>query len=57
MTALHYAVEVGNSNVITYLIDHGAGVNNVTIVSYYHNIVYLYCQCALNDSNINDHIE
>ena len=42
-TALHEAAIVGNNNIITYLIDHGAGVNNVTTpVSYHYNIVY-YC--------------
>ena len=35
-TALHDAAEVGNNNAITYLIDHGAGVNDVTNVSYHY---------------------
>ena len=39
-TALHDAAAVGNNNIITYLIDHGAGVNDVTRVSYHYSIVY-----------------
>ena len=39
-TALHEAAKVGNNNIITYLIDHGAGVNDVNTVSYHYNIVY-----------------
>ena len=39
-TALHYAVMSGNYNVVDYLINHGARVNDVTSVSYYNNVSY-----------------
>ena len=38
MTALHIAAWKGSNKVITFLIDHGAGVNNIDKVSYHHNI-------------------
>ena len=34
-TALHYAAIYGKNNTLTYLINHGAGVDDVNIVSYY----------------------
>ena len=47
----------GNNNVITFLLDHGAGVNDVeTIVSNHTYSVHYYYWCALNDSNINIYI-
>ena len=54
MIALHYAVVNGSNKVITFLIDHGAGVNNIDNVSYHHNITIGVA--TLNDSNINDYI-
>ena len=45
-TALHYAAWGGSNNVITFLLYHGAGVNDVGEVSYHHNYVTairLYC--------------
>ena len=33
-TALHFAAIGGNYNVVDYLINHGARVNDVTSVSY-----------------------
>ena len=53
-TALHYAAWKGSNKVITFLIDHGAGVNAIDNVSYHHNITIGVA--TLNDSNINDYI-
>ena len=53
-TALHYAACKGGNKVITFLTDHGAGVNDVNKVSYHHNITIGVA--TLNDSNINDYI-
>ena len=53
-TALHYAAEKGSNKVITFLIDHGAEVNDLNLVSYHHNITIVVA--TLNDSNINDYI-
>ena len=33
MTALHVAVQLGHNNIVTYLVSHGARVNDVNIVS------------------------
>ena len=52
ITALHYAADAGSNKVITFLIDHGAGVNAIDEVSYHHNITIGVA--ILNDSNIND---
>ena len=53
-TALHHAAAVGNNNVITFLLDHGAGVNDVdTYVSNHNDIMcYYFWYALLNDSNI-----
>ena len=32
-TALHIAAEYGNNSIITYLLDHGAGINDQNTVS------------------------
>ena len=32
-TALHIAAEYGNNSIITYLLDHGAEINDQNIVS------------------------
>ena len=53
-TALHWAADEGSNKVITFLIDHGAGVNAINYVSYHHNITIGVA--TLNDSNINDYI-
>ena len=53
-TALHCAADNGSNKVITFLIDHGAEVNAINIVSYHHNITIGVA--TLNDSNINDYI-
>ena len=47
----------GNNNVITFLLDHGAGVNDVDYVSNHTYSVHYYYWCALNDSNINIYIQ
>ena len=39
-TALHFAAEKGSNKVITFLVDHGAGVNVINDVSY-HTILLL----------------
>ena len=53
-TALHYAAEKGSNKVLTFLIDHGAGVNDVSKVNYHHNITIGVF--TLKDSDINDFI-
>ena len=53
-TALHFAAYSGSNKVITFLIDHGAGVNAIDDVSYHHNITIGVA--TLNDSNINYYI-
>ena len=53
-TALHWAADRGSNKVITFLIDHGAGVNAINSVSYHQNITIGVA--TLNDSNINDYI-
>ena len=52
-TALHFAAGEGSNKVITFLIDHGAGINAINVVSYHHNITIGVA--TLNDSNINDY--
>ena len=51
-TALHFAAEVGDNSVITYLIDHGAEVNDVNVVSYHRNTK----RCELNNSKLVTHL-
>ena len=47
----------GNNSVITFLLDHGAGVDDViTGVSNHTYSVHYYYWCAINDSNINIYI-
>ena len=53
-TAVHIAAEKGSNKVITFLIDRGAGVNAINVVSYHHNITIGVA--TLNDSNTNDYI-
>ena len=53
-TALHFAAGNGSNKVITFLIDHGAGVNAIDMVSYHRNITIGVA--TLNYSNINDYI-
>ena len=42
-TALHYAVVEGSNNVITFLLHHGAGVDDFSNVSYHHMLLLLVC--------------
>ena len=44
-TALHIAAQYGNNSIITYLLDHGAGINNDNVVSF---IYYIYFVCYSN---------
>ena len=38
-TALHFAAFEGSNKVITFLLDNGAGINDVDDVSYYYILV------------------
>ena len=42
-TALHCAADVGSNKVITFLLHHGAGVDDINDVSYHHMSLLLVC--------------
>ena len=41
-TALHYAALEGSNKVITFLLHHGAGVDDTNIVSYHMLLLLVY---------------
>ena len=49
-TALHEAAQEGSNKVITLLLHHGAGVDDIDNVSYHHMLLYW---SALYNSTVN----